>query len=93
MEFINQDVIGWIGNILLAICCVPQALKAHRNGHSRGISYLFIITWFIGELCAFYYHLYTSDKYPQIFNYIVNICGTSVILWYRIFERKIDGQS
>ena len=93
MEFINQDVIGWIGNILLAICCVPQALKARRNGHSRGISYLFIIAWFIGELCAFSYHLYTSNKYPQILNYIVNICGTSVILWYRIFERKSDGQS
>ena len=88
-----EDMVGWIGNILLAICCIPQALKAHRNGHSRGISRIFIATWFVGELCAFYYHLNTSDKYPQIFNYIINILGTSVILWFRIFERNTNGKS
>lgn len=89
MEWLlNPDTLGWIGNVLLAICCVPQALKAKNEGHSRGISYVFIITWFIGECLAFHYHLTTSDKIPQIFNYVINICGTSVILWYKIFERN-----
>ena len=93
-EFLsNPDLYGWLGNVLLAICCIPQALKAYRNGHSRGISYLFIVCWFIGECLAFYYHCVTSGRYPQIFNYLINICGTSIILWYRIFERKSDGQS
>lgn len=89
----NPDLYGWIGNLLLAICCIPQAMKAHRDGNSRGISYLFILTWFVGECLAFGYHLNTSDKYPQIFNYIINIGGTSVILWYRVFERKSIGKS
>ena len=84
----NPEVWGWVGNSLLALCAIPQAMKAYKNGHSKGISWLFIIGWFIGECLAFGYHISTSDKIPQIFNYLVNIAGTSIILWYRIFERK-----
>ena len=88
-----EEIIGWLGNGLLAICAIPQALKAYRNGHSKGISWMFIICWFFGECLAFTYHLSTSDRIPQIFNYIINITGTSVILYYRIFERKDIGNS
>ena len=87
----NPDLYGWIGNTLLAICSIPQAFKAYKEGNSNGISWLFIITWFFGECLAFYYHAATSDRIPQFLNYIVNIAGTSVILYYKLFARKDSG--
>ena len=84
----NMDTIGWVGNSLLAICGLPQALKSFKNGHSKGISYLFLWSWYIGEWLAFMYHLGVSDKYPQILNYVFNLVFITIVIWFRHFERK-----
>ena len=84
----NMETIGWVGNSLLAICGFPQAMKSFKNGHSKGVSYWFLWTWFIGEMLAFTYHLGVSDKVPQVLNYVLNLMFISVVIWFRHFERK-----
>ena len=82
------EAVGWIGNISLALCAIPQAWKCHRNGHAKGLDKLFIWMWYIGEMGACFYHNYTSDRVPQNINYTVNLIAISIIVYYRYFERK-----
>ena len=92
MEWLGESI-GWVGNILLALCCIPQAIKCYRNGHSKGLDKLFVWMWYIGEMGACFYHNFTSDRIPQNINYLVNIIAISVIVYYRHFPRgETDGR-
>lgn len=79
--------IGWFGNSLLAICGLPQAFKSYKNGHSKGVSRWFLWTWVIGEVFAFAFHLLTSDNYPQVMNYVMNLGFISIVIYYSHFPR------
>ena len=87
MDLIGETI-GWAGNILLALCAIPQAIKCYRNGHSKGLDKLFVWMWYIGEMGACFYHNFTSDRVPQNINYLVNIIAISVIVYYRHFPRE-----
>ena len=89
MDLMGESI-GWIGNVLLALCGIPQAWKCYRNGHAKGLDKMFVWMWYIGEMMACFYHNWTSDRYPQNVNYLVNIIAISVIVYYRHFERKQD---
>jgi len=81
-------MIGWIGNIALAICGAPQAYKSFKDGHSDGISTSFIILWTTGELCTFVYILKDISSWPLILNYSANGLFCSIILYYKLRRRK-----
>ena len=91
MSLLNISVVGWLGNLLLAACSIPQGIKCIRNGHSKGLDPLFLWLWYLGEIFAFGYHLQTSGSYPQVVNYTINTLMISIMLYYRYFERKTDG--
>ena len=87
------EIIGWVGNISLAICGIPQAIKCHRNGHAKGIDPYFLWMWYIGEWMACFYHNYTSDRVPQNINYTVNLIAISIIVYYKYYQREeTDGR-
>ena len=47
-------MIAALGSVLLALCGLPQALKAYRKPWStRGLSWSFLAAWGVGELCLF----------------------------------------
>jgi len=52
-----NEIIGWIGNILFAICGIPQVIKTFRSKSAKDLSLLFLWLWFSGELLTFYLHL------------------------------------
>ena len=81
------EIIGWVGNISLALCAIPQAIKCHRNGHSKGLDPYFLWMWYIGEMMACFYHNYTSDRIPQNINYTVNLIAISIIVYFKYFPR------
>lgn len=81
-------MIGWIGNLLLAVCGIPEAYLSYKRGHSRGISFSFLMLWFTGELFTLVYILNDIQSVPLVLNYAVNITAISTILRYKIRERK-----
>jgi len=81
-----MSVIGWIGAILLSLCGLPQALKSRVDGHSRGVSWLFLYMWLIGEVCTLVY-VFPMAKWPLIVNYFLNLMFISVILYYKVKPR------
>jgi len=81
------DSLGWLGNLMLAVCAVPQAWASYKQGHSNGISSGMLLLWGIGTLLALPLQI---DKgiTQAVANYSVNLCLIGVIVYYKIKPRK-----
>lgn len=82
------EAVGWVGQLCFAICALPQAIQAYKDGHSNGVNPLFLLLWLVGEvLSLIYVGIAYSDAKPIIANYIVNLSLLSVILYFKFFPR------
>jgi len=83
-----NEIIGWMGSILFAICALPQAIHTFRTRKVDDLNELFIWLWFLGEVFTLWYILVDdiSNKVyhvPLYFNYIFNL----IMLFYLIFAK------
>jgi len=78
---------GWIGSFLFALCGLPQAIQSYTEKHSDGLNWLFIISWFFGEIFTLVYIIPKGDI-PLIVNYSVNLVFVLVIAYYKLYPRK-----
>lgn len=85
MELI--PILGWLGSILFALCGVPQAIKAYREKHARGLDWTFLMMWLFGELFCIIYAV-DLKAWPLVFNYVFNLLSLFVILIYKVKDRK-----
>ncbi len=83
-------ILGWLGSLCLAICGVPQAWQSHKDKHSHGISWGFLLLWAFGEVFA---GAYVWDKVdaPLLINYSINILIVAVILYYKRYP-NVDNE-
>lgn len=86
----NIEIIGWIATVFFAISAAPQAFKAIKEGHSKGLSVITLILWYLGEWLMFWYAIvrYPTD-YILLINYFANIILLSIIVKYKFFPRKV----
>jgi uncharacterized protein with PQ loop repeat len=82
-----METIGWLGSILLAFCGLPQAIESYKTKSSAGLTWGFLVMWFIGEILTVIY-IIPKWHWPLIFNYTANIIFLSVILYYKIKPKK-----
>ena len=82
-----NDALGWISSCAFAICAIPQAYKAHKDGHSEGVSFGLLSLWLLGEGCGIFYGIGLREL-PLIFNYGSNCLFVSIVFWYKIFPRR-----
>jgi uncharacterized protein with PQ loop repeat len=82
-----MEIIGWIGGILLAFCGLPQAIESYRTKSSAGLTWAFLIMWFLGEIFIIVY-IIPKWQWPLIFNYTANLIFLSIILYYKIKPGK-----
>lgn len=82
-----MEYIGIIGSIAFAICGMPQAINCAKEGHSRGLSWSFLILWFIGEVFTIAY-IWPKQDWILLSNYILNFASLLLMLRYKIWERK-----
>lgn len=81
-----NETIGWIGNILFAICAIPQVIKTFQSKSTKDLSGLFLWLWLAGELLTLLY-IFIGDlesntlHLPLYFNYIVNIILASFLVY------------
>lgn len=81
-----NETIGWVGNIIFAICGVPQVIKTFRTKSAKDLSALFLWLWLVGELLTFVYIVVGDYEtgivhFPLYFNYIVNVFMASYLIW------------
>jgi len=82
-----MEIVAWMSSILLAVCAIPQAVQSLKEGHSNGMSTLFLWGWLIGEILGAIYVIYLFNI-PLIFNYLANIIALLIIVRYKHFPRK-----
>jgi uncharacterized protein with PQ loop repeat len=80
------DSMGWLGNLMLAVCAVPQAWASYKQGHSKGISSGMLLLWGVGTLLALPLQV---DKgiIQAIVNYTFNLMMISIIVYYKLKPR------
>ena len=82
-------LIGILGNTLLALCALPQAVKSLRTGSAEDLSWGFLLMWGLGELGATVYALAELDKNPLLLaNYALNMACIAVILGVKLNQTK-----
>ena len=82
------EIIGYTGGLLLAVCALPQMLLCLCQGHAKGISSLFLLSWYIGEILMLIFCLETiGSSGPLFYNYVANVVMLTVIVRYKYFPR------
>jgi uncharacterized protein with PQ loop repeat len=76
------ETLAWIGSIAFIISAFPQVWTTHKDGHARGLNWLFIALWFLGGLCMALYGLGTGAT-PLALNYTLQTVLVSVIIYYK----------
>lgn len=82
-----MEALGWIGSGLFAICSLPQAVQCAKDGHARGLNWFFLLAWLGGTVCTGIYLIPKMD-YALLVNYGMNLIFVSLIIRYKLFERK-----
>lgn len=81
-----HEFVGWIGSIMFAICGIPQVVSTFRTHDVSGLSFSFILLWFLGEIFSATYLIIDdvkkgSSHFPIYFNYVVNLACVSYLLY------------
>lgn len=79
-------LLGWLGAIALALCGIPAACKAIRDGHARGMSSAFIALWWLGELTMLGHVVLERAGAALVTNYLANVLIVGVIVYFKIWE-------
>ena len=78
-----MEIIGWIGSICFSLCALPQAVASFKQGHSDGISKIFLALWLTGEICMLWY-TWRFGNLPITLNYLANLACLLVIIRYKV---------
>lgn len=81
------EFFGWLSAIMFSACSFPQAYYCWQNKTAQGISGLFLFLWIGGELFGLVYGLSLGSA-PLVCNYLLNLLGTSIILYYFLKDRS-----
>ena len=84
-----MEIIGWVGTFCFAVCGMPQAWQCYREGHSRGLSWSFLLLWAGGEVFTITY-LWPKQDWVLLTNYLLNSVSLILMLRYKIWERKVE---
>lgn len=86
MDYVQT--IGWLSSACFMLCALPQVFVSKKQGHSEGVSLLFLLLWLAGEILIVYYvYMMYGWDWPQHTHYLVNIFFISIILKYKIKPR------
>lgn len=87
-----MDYLALIGAAAFSLCVIPQAYACYKRGSSLGMTWSFLLLWFIGEVCFVIYYTY-KDDIPLLINYVVNGLSLSVIIFYKLRGIRYESQA
>jgi len=48
-----NEIVGWVGSIMLSICAAPQVYHTWKTKKTGDLSWGFLWLWFYGEIFTF----------------------------------------
>lgn len=85
---LGSEVLAWVGATCFAFSAVPQVVLCYQTKNADGISWGLLSLWMTGEISLFLYIL-PERKYALLVNYVFNIIFLSIIIFYKLFPRRI----
>lgn len=85
LEF--TELAGWIGAGLFCIAGLPQAAQCARDGHARGLNWMFLLAWLGGQTLTLI-SIWDTENTSLKMNYAINYVFLIVMLRYKVKERK-----
>lgn len=82
------SLLGYVAMGFLMAAAIPQAIKAFKEGHSRGVSAGYICLLLTGFVLMLTYLALAKPVWPVMINYAVNILMMCIIGYYKAFPRK-----
>lgn len=82
-----MEIFGWIGAVFMGGCAIPQTWQSIKDGHTRGLNWGFLGSWFIGE-CAMLIYILPMNDLALSFNYVLNFVLLLIMLRYKVWERN-----
>lgn len=82
-------MIGYLGSLCLSLCGFPQSYQSYKSGNSEGISPTFLFLWTAGEILTLIYVWNSAKLLPLLLNYCSNLVFLSIIIYYKLFPRKL----
>jgi hypothetical protein len=93
------DLFGWVSAFCFGVCAIPQAYQSIKHGNSHGLSWFFLVLWFLGEV---FYMAATLSNFGAVSwimaNIIANTSCLLVVIYYKLFpegeecgRRETDG--
>lgn len=80
-----MESLGWIGSVLLGICGIFQLWRIHTTKSASDLSYLFLLSWLLGEVFLFWYVISMQEvSISLLFNYSFNIVIVILLIMGRI---------
>ena len=86
-----EDIVGYVGGAILALCIVPQLLKLWRSKSSRDISWAFTILYIIGLVMTLIY-LWSKGAIATFACVVVQIIGGLFMLGLKVGLECLPGK-
>jgi len=84
------EFIGLLAGLLFSFSSIPMTYKTIKIGRVDFVPFLTIISVWGGAILMFTYLVAKNGlDYIVCFDYILTIIGWSIVLFYKIFPRKI----
>lgn len=84
----NGEIFGFISTVCLALCGIPQAYECYKTGNAKGLSFLFLFAWLVGEIFLIPYAIYLDWVVPILINASINLMIVITIFKYYYFPRE-----
>lgn len=81
-------LLGYAAMMCLIVAAVPQAIKAVKEGHSKGMATGYLVLLLTGFTLMSSYLILNKPVWPVIINYGVNILMMLIIGFYKVFPRN-----
>jgi len=82
------EILGWLGMICFAFCGLPQLLHVIKTKSVKGLSFLFLMLWLLGEIFTLVYAVLKAPRMPLLANYLWNISIVVLLIYYYIKYRR-----
>lgn len=73
---------------MLAVCGIPELIRTVRDSRCH-IGWGMLLCWYLGEIFVFYHVWNTAKDQALLLNYSINIIILSVMVYYKIFSKKV----
>lgn len=81
------ELLGVVALVVLSLAAVPQAIRALREGHAKGLSWSYLLLAFFGFLLMLVYTILSHKGFVLGANYATQLVLFGLMIWRKAYPR------